>query len=463
MSLRTRVLRGGYYLILRQGLGIGVSALGIILLTRAIGPDAYGLYAGAVGIFAYLSALSTWGVDVYLIRHAREPSPDDYHQAFSLLLLASLGGTGLAFLALPFLDRWMNLEGFVPIAIALFATLPISLLSIVPFARLERAIDYRSVALVELSAQLIFYPVAVPLAYQGLGPWAPVLGWYAQQLCALGLVYKMSGYRPRLRWEFARVRDMVGYGFGMSASDWLWKLANLVNPLVVGRYVGAEAVGQVALAQRFIEQLGSIIVLTAGRLSVPVFARLQEDRARLLKALTQGMSLQLIILGPTLAGFGLVLPWALPLLFGPSWLPVLDIYPFLALSYLTGTAFGLHSSALFVLRRIWEVAAFRLVDLVLFAGSALLLAPHLGLMGYAWAEVIHIPSWILLLTWFHRRIGWPNYTQAGVWFVAWAIPLFVWQLGLWTWIIVVVPLLWPSTRRELVQTAAMVLRRSRSS
>src|SRR5215212_5884527 len=150
MSLRARVQRGGIYLTLRQVLGVGVAALGVILLTRAIGPDAYGLYAAAIGIFAYLSAMSAWGVDVYLIRRATEPSPDDYHRAFSFLLLTGLAGTGLALLALPFLDRWMRLEGFVPVAIAVFATLPIHLLGRVPFARLERALDYRSIALVEL-------------------------------------------------------------------------------------------------------------------------------------------------------------------------------------------------------------------------------------------------------------------------------------------------------------------------
>src|SRR5215213_7766707 len=112
MSLRTRVVRGGVYLVLRQGLGIAVSIVGIVLLTRFIGPEAYGLYAAALGIYAYLLTLSSWGLDIYLIRLEGEPQPQDYNQAFSLLLLLGLVSAGSAILLLPLLEYWVRLEEF---------------------------------------------------------------------------------------------------------------------------------------------------------------------------------------------------------------------------------------------------------------------------------------------------------------------------------------------------------------
>ena len=45
--------------------------------------------------------------------------------------------------------------------------------------------------------------------------------------------------------------------------------------------------------------------------------------------------------------------------------------------------------------------------------------------------------------------------QDTVWFIAWAIPLFIWQLGPWAWTSVIVPLIWSATRRELLQAVAM--------
>jgi O-antigen/teichoic acid export membrane protein len=455
MSLRTKVLHGGAYLFVRQALSIVIGSLGIILLTRTIGPGAYGLYGGALGIYTYLLNLSQLGIPVYLIRREGELQTQDYHQAFSLLLLLGLTGAGSAAALLPLLEHWIRLEGFGPVALALFAGLPLFLLNTVPVARLERALDYRRIAIIDLSSQIATYGVAVPLAFKGLGPWAPVGGWWAGQLLRLGLLYWVTAYRPRLHWEFARVRAMVGYGLGYSASIWVWQLRLLVNPLIVGRYAGADAVGYVALAIRLVEQL-SFAKEIGWRLSIAVLARVQENKARLVRAVNEGMTLQVMTLGPFLVGFGLVAPWIIPLLLGSRWLPFLEIYPFIALGYLSNAMFNLQSSALYVLRRNWEVALFTLVHIVLFAGSASLLVSRLGLRGYGWAEVGALPSYLVLHSWFAAYIGMPGYARAGTWFMAFAVALFGWQVGPWAWASLLVPLILPATRKELLQLIATV-------
>jgi PST family polysaccharide transporter len=460
MSLRTKVLRGGVYLFLRQGLGVAISTVGIILLTRTIGPSAYGVYGAAIGIYNFLLILFTWGVEVYLIRHEEEPQLQDYHQAFSLLLLLGSVGAGLAILALPTMERWVRLEGFGPVATVMFAGLPLVLLGRVPLARLERALDYRSVALIELSVLVVYYLVALPLAYQGFGPWAPIGGWSAQELSRLGLLYRTSAYRPRLHWEWARVRAMVGYGLGFSASIWVWQLRMLVNPLVVGRYAGADAVGYVALAIRMVEQLSVLREIT-WRLSIPALARVQGNLTRMVKAISEGSSLQTMASGIPLVAFGLVAPWVVPALFGSRWVPLLEVYPFIALGYLANSAFNLHSSALYVLQKNWQVTMFHLVHIVLFAGSALLLVRYIGVRGYGWAEIVALPSYVVIHACVAVYIGRPRYAHAGIWFTAWAIPLFGWQfLGPWTMISIVAPLIWPPTRRSLLRTVAMIWERA---
>jgi O-antigen/teichoic acid export membrane protein len=426
------------------------------LLTRALGPEAYGIWVAASVLHTYLSNLSGWGVDVYLIRRRAEPSTQDYHQAFSLLLVLGLAGALFGLLALPILQHWMQLEGLVPLATVLFIGLPVGLVTAVPSAILERALDYRKVALIELAGLITFYPVALPLAYRGWGPWAPVAGSWAAQLLTLGLLYQLSGYRPRLQWEAARIRAMVSYGLGFSSSEWIWNLGNLVNPLIVGRYAGAEAVGQVGLAIRLVEHLAAIALVPASRLAIPVLARVSEEKARLVRALSEGTTLQIVSLGPVLAGIGLIAPWIIPLLIGPGWLPALEVYPFIATAYLVGSAQSLHTSLLFVLGKLREVVIFRLTHLVIFAGSALLLVPQLGLRGYGWADLVALPAYSLLLIWNFLHVGRPISVHAVAWLACWILPLFTWELGYWTWTGVVVLLLLPATRRQLLQVVAMV-------
>src|SRR5271167_2437137 len=90
MSLRRNVIQGGAFLVGRQAAGIVLSLVGVLLVTRIIGPHQYGIYATAVGIVLFLSNLGTWGLDVYLLRKSEEPTTEEFNQVFTLLALIAV-------------------------------------------------------------------------------------------------------------------------------------------------------------------------------------------------------------------------------------------------------------------------------------------------------------------------------------------------------------------------------------
>ena len=448
-SLRTQVLRGGTFLVIRQGLGVIIGLGGVLLLTRAIGPEKYGLYAACLNIFGYVQSLSQLGIEIFVVRREGEEDSQVYHQAFTLLLLLGLGGMLLSLLGLPLLSQWVRLDGFSSVAGVIFLGLPLVLLSQVPLARLERRLDYKRVAVIELGSQLIYYLVALPLAFQGAGVWAPVAGWCTQQIQTVGLLFLISRYRPRLCWNPDLIKQMLSYSVGYSASSWVWQLRNLVNPLVVGRYAGAEAVGYVALAIRLVEVL-SFVKGATWRLSIAALGRLQGDPIRLGKAVSEGMSLQILALGPLLVAASWVSPLILPLLFGDRWLPVIQIYPFIALSYLSNAMFNMHSSVLYVLQKNWEVTAFHVVHIILFAGASLLLVPRLSnIVGYGWGEVVALGSYAVIHIFVVRNISSPDYRLPMLWWSASAAALFVYQLGWWSALGLVIIAFLPSTYQQI--------------
>ena len=450
MSLRKRIMRGGTYLALRQGLGMAISLGGVLLLTRTIGPDKYGLYTAAYGMFWYLQIISQLGIEVYLVRGAEnEEKLDVYHQGFTLLLLLGLSGVLFGFLGLPLLQAWVRLEGFGPVAQAMFLSLPVVLMVQVPQAKLERNLDYQRVAMIELANQLVYFLVALSLAFQGAGVWAPVAGWWVQQIQSLALLLWAARYRPRFHWNWKLIEQMLGYSLGFSASFWVWQARVLVNPLIVGRYAGAEAVGYVALAIRMVEVLGFVKTIT-WRISIAALGQIQEDRVRLRKAINEGMGLQLLAVGPLLVGLAWVLPWLLPLLFGPNWLPAIQVYPFIALGSLSNSLFAMHSSVLYVLKRNWEVTVFHLIYMVFFAGAAFILVPRLGLVGYGWAEVLALGNYGVIHIYVMRNIGSPDYRLAGLWCIAFGAALFVYQLGWWVALGLVVIALLPQTKQTIL-------------
>ena len=449
MSLRNQVMRGGIYLALRQSLGMAIKLGGTLFLTRTIGPKNYGLYTAAYGMFWYLLSISQLGIGVYLVRGSkREENLNVYHQAFTLLLLLGLAVVSIGILGLPLLQSWVRLEGFRPVAQAMFLCIPLDLMSQVPLAKLERDLDYKRVAMIELANQCVYYLVALPLAFQGSGVWALVAGWWVQEIQSVALFFWGARYRPRFHWDRELIKSMLGYSIGYSASSWIWHLKTLVNPLVVGRFAGAEAVGYLALANRLTEVLGFVKDAT-WRIAIATLARVQEDKERLRKAVNEGMGLQLLSVAPLLVALAWVLPWLLPLLFGSRWFPATQVYPFIALALLSNTSFNLHSSVLYVLKRNWEVTVFHLTHMVLLVGAAFILVPRLGLVGYGWSEVVALGSYGVIHFYLMRNVGSPDYRLIGLWWAAFVAALFVYQLGWWAASGLLIVALLPSTHQKI--------------
>ncbi|MBM4273383.1 MAG: polysaccharide biosynthesis protein [Deltaproteobacteria bacterium] len=456
MSLRNLILKGGMYLTARQALGMAISIVGMLLVIRAIGPAAYGLYAATLGLYTYIFIFSQWGIGVYLIRMKGEFDETEFHQAFSCFLILGGAGAAAAILAAPLLERGVGLQGFGAVFSVMALGLPVQLSLMTARARLEIDLDFRRVAVIEVVGQISYFLLALPLAYTGWGAWAPLAGWWTNQAVLAILFFAVSGYRPRLHWNWIRVRRMMGYGLGYSASGWVWMARELVNPFIVARFLGAEAAGFVALTSGIVEKL-SFVKTATWRLSIAALAKFQEDRTRLARAISEGMQLQVMALGPILVGFGLVAPWVIPWLFGDRWQPVLTIFPFIALGNLTNALFNLHSSALYVLQRNWEVTVFHLAHVILFAGGAFLLVPWVGLVGYGWAEVAALISYSVLHLYVIKEIGDIGYLRSTIWFFPLAIVLFTHQLGWWTALSLIFLIFWKNIKADSLQLVKIII------
>jgi PST family polysaccharide transporter len=453
VSLRQAVLRGGAFLIFRQAIGLALSLVGVLLVTRVIGPRQYGLYAAAAGIVTFLCAFGTWGLDVYLLRKTEKPKETDFHQAFTLLLCISVVFLGGLAVLSPHIASFVKISGVARLILFLGAGIPFNLLAVPAIVKLDRDLNFRQVAINELVGQISMYAVAMPLAFTGGGAWAPAGGFLTQQLIVLILSYWSAGYRPSLLWEPILILQMFKYGLAYSSSVWVWQLRGLVNPLIVGRFAGVEAVGYVAISIRFVEVL-SFAKSATWRIAMAALAKISGDRRRLRRSVTEGMRLQAMAVGFPLAVFAVVGPFLILLGLGHNWKPAMAVYPFVALSYLSNAMFNLHCSVLYLLGENSQVRVFCILHIILFAGSAILLVPYLGFIGYGWAEVIALLSYPVLHAYLVRQVDSPSYNVAAIWFATAAFVLALSSLGpplqYFGLVVLLLPLCFPKERASLM-------------
>ncbi len=173
------------------------------------------------------------------------------------------------------------------------------------------------------------------------------------------------------------------------------------------------------------------------------------------------MGLQVLAVAPLLVGFATVAPWLVPVVFGRAWEPIIVVYPFIALGYLTGAVFNMHVSVLYVLRRNLGVTLFHVAYVLLFVGGNLFLVPRFGLLGYGLGVVIALTSYTVVHAQVFRLFSF-SYARALPWLLGFVPPLFAafvafpWSLTLWLPVGLVALL--PQQRRQIAEYAGYLRR-----
>lgn len=454
MSLRRDGMRGGLYLGSREAGGIAIRLVGVLLLTRLIGPSDYGLYAGSLAVVYVLTTLAQLGTEAYLMRlPAREATPDRFDQAFSLVLVSSLVVMAASITVVVGVGRAVGGAAFVAPFAVLCLSIPINALWAPSQALIERDLRYRSIAILEVGSDAALYGIALPLAWLGAGVWAPVVGWIAAQAWLLFGSARLAHFRPHWSWHGAEVRRMSRFGIGYASGSWiLAHPTEVVSPLIVGPQLGAAAVGQVALALRLIDTLGFVQRATR-RLSLVMFGRVQDDRSRLQRAVADTTALQLVATGVPLAAFGLVAADVVPWMFGDEWMPTVTIYPALALAFFLTALFNVQSYALSVLQRNAPVVIGSVLQVLLLFVAAALLVPEHGLDGLGVARIIALAG-LLVIPIALRSTAGTMFGPGVIWIVGLG-PLIAVANESWAWrlpalaLALATPLV-PSVRRQLV-------------
>jgi PST family polysaccharide transporter len=310
--------------------GVGLAGSGFVLsqaltfafylvLARLATPGDFGAMAAgsiAVGIGFVLAESGMMAALIY--------RRDRVEEAANTALVATLlGGLGLSLLALllaPLIGWYFQSERIGLVAAALSGYLVLRAGTIVPDALMQRRFSFLRRVVVEPLAVLAFGITAIILCARGLGVWGLVLGQYASVVVQVVLGWALARWRPRLRLaSFAIWKEMAEYGRHVLSGEMVHRFAAEIDTLVVGRFLGAPALGQYRYALRFAAQPFGALVNVGSFVLLPALARISDDEVRFRGAFTRAFRWMSVVAIPA----GLIfVPLGTPLLLlllGPTW------------------------------------------------------------------------------------------------------------------------------------------------
>ena len=104
------------------------------------------------------------------------------------------------------------------------------------------------------------------------------------------MAFAFARYRPALSWNRPRAAQMLWFGVRFSTLAWVSQLHQLFNPLLIGPFLGAEAVGVYALTSRIVEALAFVKAIV-WRMSLAAFGQIGGSPERVSALAAKGVRL----------------------------------------------------------------------------------------------------------------------------------------------------------------------------
>jgi O-antigen/teichoic acid export membrane protein len=108
---------------------------------------------------------------------------------------------------------------------------------------LERENQFKAVAICKVIITLISNVLTVTFVLRGMGIWAIVWAMLLSAPVWIILTRKFHPWRPPRRFSLERGREVLGFGGNLLINDLLAKVRANVDYLIVGKYLGVEALG----------------------------------------------------------------------------------------------------------------------------------------------------------------------------------------------------------------------------
>jgi O-antigen/teichoic acid export membrane protein len=383
---------------------LGTMGVGIVL-ARLLGPHAFGTYAVAwVALLAVLS-FNDLSVGLAIVRWPGDPA-EIAPTVTTISVVSSVAVYVGCFFGAPAYTAAMGAPAATGVIRVLALNVILDGVTATPVALLERHFRQDRKMIADQVNNWLGAAVSVGLALAGLGAMSLALGRISGAVAACGLYVAFAPERLRFGFDRARARALLRYGTPLAGSAIVVFAVTNVDQLVVGRMLGATALGFYVLAANLAAWPVTIFSRPVRSVAPATFSRLQHDRT----AMRTGFLSAAALLGAvTLPVCLMISGSAVPLIgfaYGVRWLHAAQALVWLSLLAALRIFFELTYDYFVVLARTRVVFTVQLAWLVALI-PALVAAGHVGGIGGVSAAEVAVAAGVILPWYLHelRRVG----------------------------------------------------------
>ena len=329
-DLQRLIVRGVTWKGLSQ-LAIQLTRMAVaVAVARILAPEEYGVAGMALVFSGFVLIFADLALGQALVQR-RTLTHEDKATAFWTSVAAGVVFTAAGIAAAGPIAGFFGEPRLEAMIAALSLTFLVAAVGTTQSALLVREMEFKTLELRELIATGVSAAVAVSGALAGLGAWAIVAAQLAATATTTTLVWISSPWRPSRAFSTATLRRFAPFTANVLGTQLLVQLRTATPNVVIGRALGASALGTYVLAYNVVLVPFNRIAVPVAQVLFPAMSRVQEDRVRLAAYWRRSVRMLAAVVMPALVGLIVVAPEFVAATLGPDWSGATQVIRLLAL------------------------------------------------------------------------------------------------------------------------------------
>ncbi len=304
-----------------------ISFVVMLVLARLVAPESFGLVAAATVFTSFAQLFVDQGFSDAIVQF---PNLEREHldTAFWISLATGTVLTVGSILGAGFISNLFREPKLIPVIKWLSPIFILSALNSVQQSLLRRDLAFRSLTIRSLISTVASGVVSVTMAFMGFGVWSLVAKLVVDGIVSVIALWQVSHWRPSFRFSGKHFKDLFLFGIHILGGNFVDFLSVHSDDFLIFYFLGSVALGYYTLAYNLLIVLTDLLVSVPNLVAFPIFAKIQNEPARLKSAFYEVTQLQSLMAFPVFLGIAAVAAEAVTVLYTDKWaasIPVIEI------------------------------------------------------------------------------------------------------------------------------------------
>ena len=386
-QLTQRVVHAGSWVFISRASVRSLSLSRTVILARLLTPEDFGVMAIALVVRFFLEVATSAGFGAALVQ--RQGDIRDYlDTAWSLNILRGVLLATVLLLGAPYFASFFHATSAVPVMQVMALAVFLQSLSNPGMIYFQKDLEFHRRFQYEATRTIVEVGVAITLAVALKSVWALAFGVLAGEFVGLLVSYLIHPYRPHLRIEWPKARELYRFGRWVYLGALLDAVSTQVDRGIVARLLGTASLGMYQMATRLSHTLPWEISYGVYSVAFPSYARIQDETHRLRIAYLRTLEVVASLMIPfAVAVFFLGDDFVAQVL-GDQWLPAVPAMKVLAFAGCLRSLTAPLRALLYGVGRPMSAIWINTTRNVVLIASVYPLASSLGVTGAAFAVLL---------------------------------------------------------------------------